>query len=87
MRSLYPTRDISFLQSPANLIAIKLPLEFSWHGPKQALDAMMLSHNPSSISYVFSNGNIVVKDGQHINNDKLYLANQLKGFFKKTFSI
>lgn len=85
LKSLYPFKTPSILGS-ANLISIELPPEYSWHGPKAALDAIMLSYNPSKLMNVITNGHFVLQEKSLIGADKPYLIKNLKAFFKNIFS-
>jgi formimidoylglutamate deiminase len=86
MASLYPTKDHhTLLGKNAHLIAIELPPEYLWHGPKIALEAIMLAYNPSKITTVITNGHFVIQDSQLIFKDKQYLINKISTFIKNLF--
>lgn len=83
LKSLYPFRNsASLLGQPANLISFELPPEYYWHGPNEALDAMMLSYNPSKLVNVITNGHFILQDKMLLNQEKPYLIKILKRIFQ-----
>lgn len=86
LKALYPyDSHLSMVGKGANLISLELPPEYYWHGPKVALDAMMLSYHPSKIQNVLTNGHFVVQNKVPTSTEKPYLINNLRTFFKKIF--
>ncbi len=66
----------------ANLIAIELPPEYQWHGPKHALDALMIAGRPSSITTVLTKGEVVVQNGHTNSLDKVLLIKEIGKIFR-----
>lgn len=84
MSSLYPTfNDAALLGQNANLIGIELSPEYQWHGPEAALDAMLVAHQPAKIMTVITNGQMVVQQGRHQNQDKFYLIKEIGKFLRR----
>lgn len=67
----------------ANLVGVALPPEYLWHGPKAALDALLLAGNSSSIRTVISRGEPIVFDGIAKNRDHEYFVKEIGKFFRK----
>lgn len=87
LKSLYPYENHqSLVGAAANLVSMELPPEYYWHGPKIALDAIMLSYHPSNLVNVITNGHFVIQDRQPIGTDKPYLIKNLLPTFKKIFA-
>lgn len=86
LRSLYPASQAKLIGGPANLVVLELPPEYEWHGPHQALDAIMLAHNTHHVAHVITNGDFVVHNKEAQYGEKNYLIKNIKKIISKIFS-
>lgn len=73
----------ALIGASADLVGITLPVEYQWHGPKVALDALLVAGTSSSVSTVFTKGERVVDDGATLFRDKNYLINEIGNFLRR----
>lgn len=84
LRSLYPQSAFTdLIGCDADLIAIELPPEYEWHGPQHALDALLVAADRSKITTVITKGEMVVKNGQLIDDEKKFLIQEIGKIFRR----
>ncbi len=83
LKSLDPHAQVdTIIGSDCNLVGIELPPEYQWHGPKAALDALIMAGNLSSVRTVITQGHIVVSDGRSLFSEKENLVKEICKFLR-----